>query len=84
MRIAMDRTRRSGNPVTPKQAAIQLRLVEVILRAERQRGTATREMAQRASAIVEQTAIGVEQSADSELIELLANVRAEVAEVASD
>lgn len=84
MRYAMGHTRRSWNPVSLKQAAIQLRLVQVILRTERQRGTATRELAERASAIVEQAAIGIEQSADPELIELLATVRAEVAELASD
>jgi hypothetical protein len=70
--------------VPVKQAALQLRLVRAILRAERQRGTDTPEMAERASAIVEQTAIAIEPSADSELIALLASVRAEIAELASD
>ena len=67
-----------------KQVAVQLRLVRAILRAERRHGTATPQLAERASAIVEQTALAIEPDVDPELTELLARVRAEVAELAGD
>lgn len=69
--------------MSPKRIALQLRLVQVIVRGERRRGRATGELAERASAIIEETAMLVPHDAGAELTELLASVRAEVAELVS-
>jgi hypothetical protein len=50
------------------KAVSQLRLVRVIVTRERQRGLATRELLERASAVVEQAAVKVEAEADTELL----------------
>jgi hypothetical protein len=46
---------------------------------EKQRGTVTRDLLERASEIVEQAAIRIESETDPELAELLSSVRAQVA-----
>jgi hypothetical protein len=83
MLLAIAPAQSVGESVSPKQIALQLRLVQAIVRAERRRGRVTGELAERASAIVEETAMIIPHGADTELTELLGAVRAEVAELAS-
>ena len=62
-----------------KRAILQLALVRAVLRGAHKKGGVSEELRQRASDIVERTAIEVEPEADSELAELLAAMRAELA-----
>lgn len=61
------------------KAVWQLRLVLAVVRHERRRGRASRDLLERASQVVEASAIPIETEGDPELQELLASVRAEVA-----
>ena len=60
------------------RAILQLALVRAVLRGARKKGGVSEELRQRASEIVERTAIEVEPEADGELAELLAAVRAQL------
>lgn len=60
-------------------AVLQLRLVRAVVDREQRHGTATRDLLERASAIVEATAISIESEADPELRELLTSVREQIA-----
>ena len=68
-----------GDAVDRNRAILQLALVQAVLRGARKRGSVSAELRQRASEIVERTAIEVEPEADGELAELLAAARAELA-----
>lgn len=61
------------------KAVWQLRLVLAVVRHERRRGRASRDLLERASQVVEASAIPIETEGDAQLQELLASVRAEVA-----
>ena len=61
------------------RAILQLALVKAVLRGAREKDGVSAELRQRASEIVERTAIEVDPEADNELAELLADVRAELA-----
>ena len=60
------------------KAVWQLRLVQAVIRHERRRGRASQDLLERASQVVEASAIPIESEGDAELQELLASVRAEV------
>jgi hypothetical protein len=64
--------------VDQKRAMLQLALVRAVLQGARRRGTLSPQMRQRASEIVETTAIAIEPETDAEWARLLAAVRAEV------
>ena len=68
-----------GDAVDRNRAILQLALVRAVVRGARKKGGLSAELQQRASEIVERTAIEVEPEADNELAELLAAVRAELA-----
>lgn len=61
------------------RAKLQLALVRAVLQGARKRGTLSPEMRQRATEIVETTAIAVEPETDGEWAELLAAIRADLA-----
>ena len=64
-----------------RRAALQLRHVVAVLRQELRHGRATPELAERASNIVEHTAVAIEPEPDAAFLELLGYVRAEIAEI---
>ena len=64
-----------------RRAALQLRHVLAVIRQELSHGRATPELAERASEIVEQTAIAIEPEPDAALLEFVGYMRAEIAEI---
>ena len=69
-----------GDAVDRNRAILQLALVRAVLRSASKEGGVSEELRQRASEIVERTAIEVVPEADGELAELLAAVRAQLAQ----
>jgi hypothetical protein len=65
--------------VDRNRARLQLALVRAVVRGARERGDLSTELRQRATEIVEHTAIEVQPESDEELAELLAAVKAELA-----
>jgi hypothetical protein len=64
--------------VDRNRAMLQLALVRAVLQGARRRGSLSPEMRERASEIVEMTAIAIEPETDREWAELLAAVRADL------
>ena len=72
-----------GNGVHRRRAALEFRQVLAVIRHERKPGRATPELAQRAAAIVDKTAIAIEPEADEPFLELLDFIRRELDEIRS-
>jgi hypothetical protein len=66
--------------VNQKRAISQLALVRAVLQGERKRGTLSAELVKRASEIVEETSRQIGPDGEADVLALLAEVRAEVAE----
>jgi hypothetical protein len=64
-----------------RRATLQLRHVLAVIRQELKHGRATPELADRASEIVEQTAVAIEPEPDGALLELLGYIREEITDI---
>lgn len=64
-----------------QRATLQLRHVLAVIRQELKHGRATPELADRASEIVEQTAVAIEPEPDGALLELLGYIREEITDI---
>jgi hypothetical protein len=65
--------------VDRNRAKLQLALVRAVVQGARKKGNLSHELRQRASEIVDHTAIDIKPEADEELTKLLAAVKAELA-----